>query len=915
MSHPLFPTSVAGSLPKPAWLAEPQKLWPAWQASGAELAAAKRDATLLWIKEQEDAGLDIITDGEQSRQHFVHGFLERIEGIDFARKVKMGIRNNRYDAMVPVVTGPLRLTGRVHATEARLLAAHTTRRTKFTLPGPMTIVDTLADEYYGDRQKMAFAFADLLNQEARGLEADGIDIIQFDEPAFNVYMDDAVAWGIAALHRAIDGPDLHHRRAYLLRLRNRGEHHLEAGPRRGVAAVREGVPRAGGQPDRSGVAGMRQFARPGRADGPAGRQGRAGRRDRRRHRPGGDGRGGGGDDRRRAALRAARAAVPLHQLRPGAAAPRRWRRRSCGHWRRGRGWPARRRNTHRPKVRLFGSKARGALPPWTPCQGTSPLDPSVGSVPVGGGAAGAGQGGRPGDWAQKRPVSRPPTLPRARRATPHRHGTNGWVPRALPLAGVQGAAPPGLAVDVSNISAVGIAPPRSAALRLIEVNAPARGAARLRRPGTARRVARRGGRVPPALLARRIGRAERAAMPDQMARLPPAAAPAVAPRRRLRRGAVGAAVLLLLGLGGGWWWTTSRPAAARYLTAEATRGDITRTVTATGTVNPVLTVIVGTYVSGVIQTISCDYNTEVKQGQVCAKIDPRPYQAVVDQDKANLDIAKAQLGKDQAALAYAEVNYQRNRILAQRDYASKDVADNARNLYEQARAQVALDRATIEQRQAQLDAAQVNLGYTDIVSPVNGTVVSRNVTVGQTVAATFQTPTLFLIATDLTRMQVDTNVSESDIGAIKDGQAARFTVGAFPDLVFRGTVAQVRQSPQTVQNVVTYDVVVGVDNADLALKPGMTAATTIVTAARAGVLRVPDQALRYTPPGAAAAPPGTARVWVLRGGKPVAVAVVPGLDDDANTEILKGELQPGERVILGEERGAARAAALPVPRF
>jgi len=205
MSHPLFPTSVAGSLPKPAWLAEPQKLWPAWQASGAELAAAKRDATLLWIKEQEDAGLDIITDGEQSRQHFVHGFLERIEGIDFARKVKMGIRNNRYDAMVPVVTGPLRLTGRVHATEARLLAAHTTRRTKFTLPGPMTIVDTLADEYYGDRQKMAFAFADLLNQEARGLEEDGIDIIQFDEPAFNVYMDDAVAWGIAALHRAIEG--------------------------------------------------------------------------------------------------------------------------------------------------------------------------------------------------------------------------------------------------------------------------------------------------------------------------------------------------------------------------------------------------------------------------------------------------------------------------------------------------------------------------------------------------------------------------------------------------------------------------------------------------------------------------------------------------------------------------------------
>jgi len=205
MSRPLFPASIAGSLPKPAWLAEPNKLWPEWAARGDALAEAKRDATLLWIKEQEDAGLDTITDGEQSRQHFVHGFLEAVEGIDFARKVKMGIRNNRYDAMVPVVTGPLRLRGRVHATEARLLRAHTGRRTKFTLPGPMTIVDTLADEYYGDRVKLAHAFAELLNQEARGLQADGIDIIQFDEPAFNVYMEAAVAWGIDALHRAIEG--------------------------------------------------------------------------------------------------------------------------------------------------------------------------------------------------------------------------------------------------------------------------------------------------------------------------------------------------------------------------------------------------------------------------------------------------------------------------------------------------------------------------------------------------------------------------------------------------------------------------------------------------------------------------------------------------------------------------------------
>ncbi|MFZ4408306.1 MAG: methionine synthase [Paracraurococcus sp.] len=201
----MFSTTIAGSLPKPGWLAETGKLWPEWRATGAALAEAKRDATLVWLKEQEDAGIDIVTDGEQSRQHFVHGFLEQVEGIDFEKKVRMGIRNNRYDAMVPTVTGPLRLRGRVHATEARLLRAHTDRKVKFTLPGPMTIIDTIADGYYGDRVTMAMAFADLLNEEARGLQADGVDIVQFDEPAFNVYMKEAVEWGVDALHRCIEG--------------------------------------------------------------------------------------------------------------------------------------------------------------------------------------------------------------------------------------------------------------------------------------------------------------------------------------------------------------------------------------------------------------------------------------------------------------------------------------------------------------------------------------------------------------------------------------------------------------------------------------------------------------------------------------------------------------------------------------
>jgi 5-methyltetrahydropteroyltriglutamate--homocysteine methyltransferase len=201
----MLETTIAGSLPKPDWLAEPNRLWPAWRQQGEALADAKRDATLLWLKLQQDAGIDIITDGEQSRQHFVHGFLAFVQGIDFDRKVEMGIRADRYKAMVPTVTGPIALRGRAHATEARLARAHTKHRLKFTLPGPMTIVDTIADAHYGEKPALAMAFAAALNEEARGLAADGVDVIQFDEPAFNVYMDEVATWGIAALERAAEG--------------------------------------------------------------------------------------------------------------------------------------------------------------------------------------------------------------------------------------------------------------------------------------------------------------------------------------------------------------------------------------------------------------------------------------------------------------------------------------------------------------------------------------------------------------------------------------------------------------------------------------------------------------------------------------------------------------------------------------
>ena len=363
------------------------------------------------------------------------------------------------------------------------------------------------------------------------------------------------------------------------------------------------------------------------------------------------------------------------------------------------------------------------------------------------------------------------------------------------------------------------------------------------------------------------------------------------------------AVVATVGLA---WWAMHGTVPAQYVAAPVTRGAVTRAVTATGTVNPVLTIIVGTYVSGVIQNLYCDYNTQVRANQVCAKIDPRPYQAIFDQYSGQLLRDQAVLDKDRTDLA----RYQR--LAAENSIARQQAEDQAYIVNQ--------DAATVKLDQALVEGAKLNLDYTDIISPVNGTVVSRSVTGGQTVAASFQTPTLFLIATDLKQMEVDTNTSEGDMGGVKQGDDATFTVDAFPQRVFQGRVTQVRQSPQTVQNVVTYDVVVGVDNDDLALVPGMTASTQIIIDQRKDVLRVPNQALRYAPGGLSATGAGGARtqpqVWVLRDGRPVAVTVATGLTDDNFTEIVEGDLQPGDQVISAESGGhVSGQSGLPPPRL
>ena len=398
----------------------------------------------------------------------------------------------------------------------------------------------------------------------------------------------------------------------------------------------------------------------------------------------------------------------------------------------------------------------------------------------------------------------------------------------------------------------------------------------------------------------------------------PDAPPAPRPRRRIPRAAIAAAALVAAAAAYHFLWPASGTAPASYVTTAVDRGPIEQTVNATGTVNPVSTVQVGTYVSGPIQAIDVGFNARVKKGQRVAKIDPAPFAVKVREAEASLKNAQAKVVGDRADTRLKKLLLERNRTLLARNLVAQNDLDTAETAYEQALAQLALDQAGVAQAEASLEEAQVNLRYTDILSPVDGVVVSRNVDVGQTVAASFQTPTLFLIAQDLTKMQVDTNVSESDVGRVQEEQPATFTVDAYPGQRFRGKVAQVRNAPITVQNVVTYDVVVAVDNAKLELKPGMTANVTITTAKRDQVLRIPVRALRFRPEGEA--PAGTHKeesaVYLLGSdGALRRVEVQAGVRDNQRVEVLGGDLHEGDQVVTGLRRETPEATPARPPGF
>ncbi len=377
------------------------------------------------------------------------------------------------------------------------------------------------------------------------------------------------------------------------------------------------------------------------------------------------------------------------------------------------------------------------------------------------------------------------------------------------------------------------------------------------------------------------------------------ASQAFPPRRRrlpIVTGMLG--LLVLLGLAF-WYWSSNDPVAGHYKTLRIERGPITALVTATGAVNPVISVQVGSQVSGKIAKLYADFNSVVREGQILASIDQKPYQAKVRQAKAALKSAQANLAKARNMLMQKKLELDRMAALRTQQFVSQSDLDLATTNYRDAEAQVDLSEAQIDQAKATLSSAELDLGYTTIYSPVNGTVVSRNVEEGQTVAASFQTPTLFVLAQDLTRMQVIANVSESDIGGVTEGKSADFRVDAYPREFFHGIVTQVRNAPVSIQNVVTYDVIISVDNPELKLKPGMTANITIVTARNEDALRAPNAALRFRMPGVPV-DRKTPQLWVLETtGRVRAAPITTGIADSLYTEIVAGEAREGNAAIVG----------------
>ena len=386
-------------------------------------------------------------------------------------------------------------------------------------------------------------------------------------------------------------------------------------------------------------------------------------------------------------------------------------------------------------------------------------------------------------------------------------------------------------------------------------------------------------------------------------------------------------LVLLIGAGGAYLFK-NKENGVKFRTEKVVRGDIRASVTATGTMSAVVTVLVGTQVSGTIKQLFVDFNSIVKKGQLLALIDPALQQARVEQARASLQSAGANVEKSEAALLDAKRTLERNRTLFAKNYIARSDMDTAETNHQSALAQMNVTRAQVGQARAALQVEETSLRYTRILSPVDGIVISRNVDIGQTVAASFQTPTLFNIAQDLTRMQIDATVDEADIGKILVGQPVQFSVDAYPDIPFDGQVSEIRNAPTTVQNVVTYAVIIKVENPEHKLKPGMTANVSIVTDTRTGVLKIPNAALRFrwtaekaggrAKTGESAKnPEATANsdarrmqgIWILDRDKPRRVQVTAGISDGNFTEIRSGDLKEGDAVIIEALGGAKKSGS------